>query len=194
MKRRGYIYIYKKQNTWGEIRATNAELIVKHFCVCVWVAAKRGGYRPSISRHFRAPNILTLTFKFMWSYGLGGHGSLPFESSAVQVFSYISGSLLNSLKWVNSDSEDVNKLHRCYIWDLTRHASSFFSSSISPYVWVLIQHIDLCLFLRLQSLLSLSLFYPSILPSSSCLFKSRAGGRVPEGISLSNMKSTLLWV
>lgn len=36
--------------------------------------------------------------------------------------------------------------------------------------------------------------YPSVLPSSSCLFKSRAGGRVPEGISLSNMKSALLWV
>lgn len=31
--------------------------------------------------------------------------------------------------------------------------------------------------------------YPSVLPSSSCLFKSRAGGRAPEGISpLSNMK------
>lgn len=114
MKRRGYIYKKNKKNpTWGEIRATNAELIVKNVCVSVW-----GGYRPSISRHFRAPNILTLTFKFMWSCGLGGHGSLPFESSAVQVFSYISGSLLNSLKWVNSDSEDVNKLHRCYIWDL----------------------------------------------------------------------------
>lgn len=52
----------------------------------------------------------------------------------------------------------------------------------------------LCLFLWLHSLSSLSRFYPSILPSSSCLFKSRAGGTVPEGISLWNMKSTLLWV
>lgn len=58
--------------------------------------------------------------------------------------------------------------------------------------WYSIQ--TLCLFFRLQSLLSLTLFYPSILPSSSCLFKSRAGGRVPEGISLRNMKSFLLWV
>lgn len=62
-------------------------------------------------------------------------------------------------------------------------------------VWVLIEHTQTWrLFLRPQPPHFLSLFYPSILPGSSCLFKSSAGGTVTEHISLWNKKSQFLWV
>lgn len=54
---------------------------------------------------------------------------------------------------------------------------------------MLIQHTGLVCVLE-----ALSVFLPPPAPSSSCLFKSRPGGTVPEGISLWNVKSTLLRV
>lgn len=66
-------------------------------------------------------------------------------------------------------------------------------SSVSSLSFVLSAYVSADMAYRVGSLL-LSRFYPSILASSSCLFKSRAAVNVPEGISLPNMKSILLWV
>lgn len=65
--------------------------------------------------------------------------------------------------------------------------SEIFLSQCNPTLHSISPSCRLCLSLKLLSPFSLSLFYPSILPSSSCLFKSRAGGKVPEGISLCNI-------